>query len=60
LILLLILLILSLTADAYAYVDPGIGGTIYQIIILVIGGVGVLLVTFKNKLFRIFRKNKKT
>ncbi len=58
--LLLALLFFSPAADVYAYVDPGIGGTIYQIIILVIGGVGVLIVAFKNKLLRIFRKNRKT
>jgi len=58
LVFLLILLGISLTKDVYAYVDPGIGGTVYQIIILIFWGIGFLFFSLKRKLFNIFHKKK--
>lgn len=58
LIFLLSSIIILITKNGYAYADPGIGGTLYQIVILVFGGLGVFFITLKSRLFRIFWKNK--
>jgi len=54
-----ILLTIQATKSAYAYADPGIGGVLYQISILIFSGIGLLIVSLKTKLFGIFRKNRK-
>jgi hypothetical protein len=56
--LLVILLTTQVTEYAYAYTDPGVGGVLYQITILVFSGIGFLIVSLKTKLFGIFRKRK--
>ena len=58
-IFLAILLSIQLTECAYAYADPGVGGVLYQIAILIFSGIGFLIVSLKTKLFGIFRKSKK-
>jgi len=55
---LVILLTIQVTEYAYAYADPGVGGVLYQITILVFSGIGFLIVSLKTKLFGIFRKRK--
>lgn len=56
---LLVLGIMSVTKPAYAYTDPGVGGVLYQIVIIVLSGIGLFVISLKTKLFGIFRKNKK-
>lgn len=58
-IFLLIFLIISVTENAYAYADPGVGGLLYQIVVIILSGIGLFLISLKTKLFRILRKNKK-
>ncbi len=40
--------------SAHAYVDPGVGGMIYQIIILVGAAVASALAVFRNKIKSLF------
>jgi len=55
------ILYVLLTDNAYAYVDPGVAGTLYQIVILIFLGIGAFFAAFKNAIFNFFRlkKNKK-
>lgn len=48
-------------SSVYAYVDPGIAGTLYQIVILIFLGIGAFFAAFKNVIFNFFKlkKNKK-
>ena len=54
-----ILLTIQAAQYGYAYADPGIGGVLYQISILIFSGIGFLVISLKTKLFGIFRKKKK-
>ena len=58
-IFLAIIFTIRLNGYAYAYADPGVGGVLYQITILIFSGIGLLVVSLKTKLFGIFRKGKK-
>lgn len=50
------MVILLVTADAAAYVDPGVGNLMYQ---LIIAAIVVLLLTGKRWLFPVLRQLKK-
>tara|TARA_B110000003_G_C16283668_1_gene392042 strand:- start:67 stop:321 length:255 start_codon:yes stop_codon:yes gene_type:complete len=50
---------ISFTSNAYAYLDPGTGGLIVQILIASLIGVGVFFKNIKIKFLEFFKKNKK-
>ena len=41
---------------AHAYVDPGVAGMLYQIVIIVLVGIGTFFVSFKNAIVRFFKR----
>lgn len=45
-------------APAWAYVDPGVGGMFYQLVILAAAAVGGFFAVFKTKLKNKFRGRK--
>lgn len=46
---LLLLLCISYPKEAYAYVDPGTGGYIFQVLFLLLSAVISILAFFRNK-----------
>jgi len=51
----LIVLILSFDTNAYAYLDPGAGSSILQLILVFLAGVGTFLSLYWSK-FKFFLK----
>jgi hypothetical protein len=52
-------LIIFFPISAYAYLDPGTGGLIIQVLIASLVGIGVFFKNIKNKFLRLFKKKKK-
>tara|TARA_B100001250_G_scaffold383333_1_gene377193 strand:+ start:878 stop:1096 length:219 start_codon:yes stop_codon:yes gene_type:complete len=54
--LLTIFLIFMVNTDAYAYLDPGAGSSILQIILAFLAGIGAFLSVYWNKFKFLIRK----
>ena len=54
--LLTIFLIFTVSTNAYAYLDPGTGSSILQIILAFFAGIGAFLSLYWNKLKFLIRK----
>ena len=52
----IIILFYSTIANAYAYLDPGSGSIIIQVILFVIAGFGTFFAFFKTKTKNVFEK----
>ena len=52
-------LIIFFSTDAYAYLDPGTGGLIVQILIASLLSIGVFFKNIKNKILELFKKKVK-
>jgi len=60
LILCIFFLSISFSTSAYAYLDPGTGGLIIQVLIASVVGIGVFFKNIKMKVIEFFfKKNKK-
>jgi hypothetical protein len=57
--LIIVFAVLLLFSDtAYAYIDPGVGGALYQVIILIIGAIAGYFAVVKRYLKKWFGKDK--
>ena len=56
--LLLVLFLGGIHSSAYAYIDPGTAGFLYQLLYLIIGALAAYFLGLKNLLKRIFSRNK--
>lgn len=60
----ILLLIINSSSNAYAYLDPGTGSSILQIILAFIAGIGAFFSMYWNKLKfflkKIFKKNEQS
>ena len=50
--------LLLFSDTAYAYIDPGVGGMLYQIVILIIGAIAGYFAVVKRFLKKWFKKDK--
>ncbi len=57
-IVLLFLLILLIPSKVYAYIDPGTGGILYQIVVLAIGAVAGIWLSVKGIIKRLFKRRR--
>lgn len=52
-------LILVLSGTSHAYIDPGVGGMFYQVILLIIGAIVSYLAVFRQSIKNMFGKKNK-
>ena len=52
----LIIIIFFNTSNAYAYLDPGTGSILLQVLLLIFASIGTFFVFIKNKIKSLFNK----